>query len=72
MIVLMQLLIYRVIFCQTVLEKDYLVEESYLQKNSFFNKIKNFFIYKTRGLSTLTKYFKTYPDLLDKESYNLL
>tara|TARA_B110000483_G_C17958401_1_gene451015 strand:- start:378 stop:767 length:390 start_codon:yes stop_codon:yes gene_type:complete len=23
-----------------------------------------------RGLSTITKYFKTYPNLLDKESYN--
>lgn len=55
---------------EPVIEKDYLVEEKYLQKNSFLTKLKIFFIYKTRGLSTLTKYFKTYPDLLDKESYN--
>ena len=30
---------------EPVIEKDYLVEEKYLQKNSF-NKVKNFFIYK--------------------------
>ena len=55
---------------EPVKEKDYLVEEKYLPKNSFFKKLKIFFVYKTRGLSTITKYFKTYPDLLDQESYN--
>ncbi|WP_428079432.1 hypothetical protein [Candidatus Pelagibacter sp.] len=55
---------------EPVIEKDYLVEEKYIQKNSFLTKLKIFFIYKTRGLSTITKYFKTYPELLDKESYN--
>ena len=56
---------------EPVIEKDYLVEEKYQQKNSFFTKLKIFFVYKTRGLSTITKYFKTYPDLLvDQESYN--
>ena len=55
---------------EPVNEKDYLVEKKHLQKNSFFTKLKIFFIYKIRGLSTITKYFKTYPDLLDKESYN--
>ena len=55
---------------EPVNEKDYLVEKKYLQKKSFFTKLKIFSIYKMRGLSTITKYFKTYPDLLDKESYN--
>ena len=55
---------------EPVNEKDYLVEKKYLQKKSFFTKLKIFFIYKMRGLSTISKYFKTYPDLLDKESYN--
>ena len=55
---------------EPVNEKDYLVEKKYLQKNSFFTKLKIFFIYKTRGLATITKYFKTYPNLLNKESYN--
>jgi len=56
---------------EPVIEKDYLVEETYQQKKSFFTKLKIFFVYKTRGLSTITKYFKTYPDLLvDQESYN--
>ena len=55
---------------EPVNEKDYLVEKKYLQKNSFFKKLKIFFIYKTRGLATITKYFKTYPNLLNKESYN--
>tara|TARA_Y200000002_G_scaffold380673_1_gene392724 strand:- start:1006 stop:2154 length:1149 start_codon:yes stop_codon:yes gene_type:complete len=55
---------------EPVIEKDYLVEEKYLPKNSFFTKLKIFFVYKTRGLSTITKYFKTYSDLLDQESYN--
>jgi hypothetical protein len=55
---------------EPIKEADYLVEEKYSPKNSFLTKLKILFIYKTRGLSTLTKYFKTYPDLLDKESYN--
>ena len=55
---------------EPVNEKDYLVEKKYLQKKSFFTKLKIFSIYKMRGLSTITKYFKTYPNLLDKESYN--
>ena len=55
---------------EPVNEKDYLVEKKNLQKNSFFIKLKIFVIHKIRGLSTITKYFKTYPDLLDKESYN--
>jgi len=51
-------------------EEDYLVEKEFLTKNSFSTKLKIFSIYKTRGLSTMIKYFKTYPDLLNVESYN--
>ena len=54
---------------EPVKEEDYLVEKKYLAEISLLTYLKILFINKTRGLSTLAKYFKEYPDLLNKESY---
>ena len=55
---------------EPVIEDDYLVYEKDLPKNSLSTKLKILFIFKTRGLATITKYFQKYNDLLNVKSYS--